>query len=84
MNTMKQFFLSLIFIYQKLFSPETGIITTNLIPSRHTCAFYPSCSEYTRLSIIKHGTLKGFFLGLRRIGRCHPFQHYQIDPVRND
>lgn len=78
---MKQVFLSFIYIYQKLFSPETGIITTNIIFTRQTCAFYPTCSEYTRLSIIEHGALKGSLLGLGRISRCHPFQHYQIDPI---
>ncbi|OGZ04794.1 MAG: hypothetical protein A2648_00790 [Candidatus Lloydbacteria bacterium RIFCSPHIGHO2_01_FULL_41_20] len=78
---MKNVFSSIILIYQKLFSPETGVITTNLTPPRPTCAFYPTCSEYTRLSIIKHGALKGILLGLKRVSRCHPFQNYQIDAV---
>jgi len=37
------------------------------------CRFSPSCSEYTRLAIIKYGFIKGVFKGIKRLLHCHPF-----------
>ena len=79
---MKYFFSFLILTYQKLFSGETGIITTNLFPRRYVCVFYPTCSEYTRLSIVRYGVLKGLAMGLKRIIKCRPGRPYGIDPVK--
>jgi len=45
------------------------------------CRFYPTCSEYTRLAILKHGFLKGFGLGIVRIIKCNPFHPGGYDPV---
>jgi uncharacterized protein len=68
---MKQVFLALIRFYQKWIS--------RFLPS--SCRFYPSCSEYTFQAIEKYGVLKGGWMGVLRIGRCHPFHPGGFDPV---
>jgi uncharacterized protein len=45
------------------------------------CRFYPSCSDYAREAIERHGALKGAGLALRRVGRCHPYHPGGFDPV---
>lgn len=45
------------------------------------CRFQPTCSEYARRAILAHGPARGAWLGLRRIGRCHPWGPYGFDPV---
>jgi len=57
--------------YQLLISPV-------LPPS---CRFHPSCSEYARQAVSKHGAGKGSWLSLRRLVRCHPFHYGGYDPV---
>lgn len=59
----KIFIINLIKIYKKLISP--------VLPS--SCKFYPSCSEYSIISIKKYGIIKGSILSLWRILRCNPF-----------
>ena len=51
-----------------------------LLPS--ACRFYPTCSEYMMNAVARHGVLKGVWLGLKRLGRCHPFHAGGYDPVR--
>ncbi|MGB2697980.1 MAG: membrane protein insertion efficiency factor YidD [Candidatus Zixiibacteriota bacterium] len=46
-----------------------------------SCRFHPSCSDYSIQALKKHGFLKGGWLGLRRIIRCHPFNPGGYDPV---
>ena len=53
------------------------------LESKHIrCKFYPSCSEYTKQAIEKYGSLKGCFLGIKRILRCNPFSKGGYDPLK--
>ena len=61
----------LIRFYQYAISPLLG---TN-------CRFYPSCSSYNIAAIETHGLLKGGYLGIKRILKCHPWHPGGVDPV---
>ena len=56
------------------------LVISPLLPS--ACRFHPTCSEYMKDAIEKHGVLKGVGMGLRRLSRCHPFHEGGFDPVR--
>jgi putative membrane protein insertion efficiency factor len=68
---MKYLVISIIKLYQKIISPLTP-------PS---CRFYPTCSHYGVEAVEKHGALKGTYLAVKRILRCHPFNEGGYDPV---
>jgi putative membrane protein insertion efficiency factor len=55
------------------------LVISPLLPS--ACRFYPTCSEYMLEAVRKYGVLKGTWLGLKRLGRCHPFHEGGYDPV---
>ncbi len=72
MNSLLQkIFIFPIKVYQKLISPLLG----------PTCRYEPSCSHYMILAIQEWGLIKGICLGLKRIGRCHPWAGSGYDPV---
>jgi putative membrane protein insertion efficiency factor len=58
-------------LYKRLISP--------LLPS--ACRFHPTCSVYMRVAVLKYGAGKGVWMGLKRLGRCHPFHPGGNDPV---
>lgn len=67
---IKKFLLFLIKVYQSI--------------SKYTppvCRFTPTCSEYMRQAIVKYGVLKGGWLGVKRICKCHPFHPGGYDPL---
>ena len=57
--------------YQLLLGPFLG----------GACRFHPSCSEYARQAVVEHGLVRGLWLAVRRVLRCHPFARPGIDPV---
>jgi len=68
---MRYLLIGLIRGYQYLISPFLG----------SSCRFYPSCSCYAIEAIEVHGLLKGSWMAIRRILRCHPWHHGGFDPV---
>ena len=68
---MKTVVLALIRFYKRFISPA--------LPS--ACIYEPTCSVYTYQAIEKYGVIKGGWLGIKRISRCHPFHHGGYDPV---
>jgi uncharacterized protein len=68
---LKKIFILPIRIYQYMISP--------LIPG--ACRYTPTCSEYSAEAIKKHGVIKGIILGIKRIGKCHPWGGSGYDPI---
>ncbi|MCL5038196.1 MAG: membrane protein insertion efficiency factor YidD [Chloroflexi bacterium] len=54
-------------------------VTTSFFPP--VCRFQPTCSEYSRQAVLKHGIMKGLWFTLLRLGRCHPGHPGGYDPV---
>jgi len=78
---IKKTFLIIINIYQKIFSPDQGILKELGVIKNGACVFYPTCSEYAKEVIQKDGILKGGIRTIRRIIKCHPWQKAHIDLV---
>ena len=68
---MKGLLIALVRGYQYLFRPLLGA----------NCRFYPSCSDYAREALERHGALAGTWLAIKRIARCHPYHPGGYDPV---
>jgi len=63
--------IGLVRFYQLAISPWLG----------RTCRYSPTCSQYMIESVNEWGALKGFWMGLKRVGRCHPWGGHGHDPV---
>jgi len=60
-----------IVLYQRTLSPVLGV----------HCRYYPSCSQYAKDAVLKHGSLRGAYLAAHRILRCNPWTPGGVDPV---
>ncbi|MBN1797825.1 MAG: membrane protein insertion efficiency factor YidD [Spirochaetales bacterium] len=69
---MKYILIFIINIYQKMISP--------LFPP--ACRFFPTCSQYAKESLQKHGFFKGLYYSVKRLLKCHPFHPGGYDPVK--
>jgi uncharacterized protein len=77
---MKRIILKTIRLYQKYLSLDTGFLS--FLWSERICRYHPTCSEYTFQAIEKYGLIRGGWLGLKRIIRCHPWAKGGNDPLR--
>jgi putative membrane protein insertion efficiency factor len=68
---MARVLLALVAAYRYLLSPMLG----------RSCRFFPSCSEYAMEALERHGALRGTWLTVRRVARCHPWHPGGYDPV---
>ncbi|MBI3682497.1 MAG: membrane protein insertion efficiency factor YidD [Acidobacteria bacterium] len=68
---MRELLMAALRLYKRWISP--------CLPS--ACRFYPTCSEYTLEAVHRYGAARGLWLGLKRLGKCHPFHEGGCDPV---
>ncbi len=68
---MKHVLIFLVRLYRRFISPL----------KRPTCRFYPTCSQYALEALSAHGAVRGTFLTIKRILKCHPFHPGGYDPV---
>jgi putative membrane protein insertion efficiency factor len=68
---MTRILIAFVAAYRYALSPMLG----------RSCRFHPSCSEYAQEALERHGALRGSWLALRRVGRCHPWHPGGYDPV---
>lgn len=68
---MRRILVALLRAYQYVLSPWWG----------GQCRFTPTCSQYAIEAIERHGALRGVWLAVRRVGRCHPWAEGGFDPV---
>jgi len=63
----------------RLFIRGYQLVISPLLGPR--CRFYPSCSEYTLEAVELHGVIRGLWLGIKRVSKCHPLHPGGVDPV---
>ena len=71
LNIMRTLFIIPIWFYRYFISPLLG----------PRCRFYPSCSHYAEDAIREHGVIRGSWLAVKRLGKCHPWHEGGCDPV---
>ncbi|MCX7843335.1 MAG: membrane protein insertion efficiency factor YidD [Clostridia bacterium] len=69
---MKKLLILLIIAYQRWISPLKA----------KSCRFYPTCSQYAVEAINRYGSLKGTYISVKRLLKCHPFHPGGFDPVK--
>ena len=72
---MKKIFIFFVIIYKKIVSGFLKLIFAG------SCRFNPTCSDYAKEAIEKHGAFRGLFLAVKRVSRCHPLGGFGFDPV---
>lgn len=70
-RTPQLLLVALLRTYQAVVSPMTG----------PTCRYYPSCSSYALVAVQRHGAVRGTWLAVRRLARCHPWAPGGVDDV---
>lgn len=70
-NPIKYALIALLKVYRAVISPLYGQV----------CRYHPSCSAYALEAVTEHGSIKGSWLAVRRLGRCHPWAAGGYDPV---
>ena len=69
---MRKLIVAFLRLYKWALSP--------LLPS--ACRYHPTCSDYMRQAVEKYGPVRGVWMGVKRVARCHPFHQGGLDPVR--
>jgi uncharacterized protein len=72
MTLLQHIFITPIRVYRTVLSP---------LKMQPTCRFHPTCSAYAIEAIRQHGVVKGMYLSIKRILKCHPFHPGGFDPV---
>ena len=73
-NLMKYLLIGLLKAYRAVVSPLYGQV----------CRYYPSCSAYALEAVQRHGSIRGSWLAMRRVSRCHPWALGGVDPVPDE